>query len=321
MTRAAVDSCATVDDPQRAYTQALRHHLDHPGESSLRAGYEIGRRAVTRQMSLLELVMVHQAALASAWPVDATERGASAARAATAFLAETLSPFEMAYRGFFEANAALRQLNGTLEAEARRTARALHDGAGQLLFAFQLALADVRRDAPPAVIDRLNEIFELANELDLQLRSLARELHPVALDDLGLFEAVKLLAARIERTSGLAVVTTLPAETRRLAADIERCLYRALQESLTNVLKHAAARCVVIRLEIGETEIVCTVCDDGVGVSNREHGSGLGLVGIRDRLAALGGTLEIKSQPQRGTEVIMRLPHDDRKESRCPSPC
>src|SRR5258708_14761991 len=114
--------------------------------------------------------------------------------AASDFLAETLSPYEMAHRGVQDAIAAMRQLNETLEEEIKRIAYAVHDEAGQLLVAVHLALADVARELPGRQKEQLGRIEELLKQVEKQLRRYSHELRPTVLDDLGWIPAIRFLA-------------------------------------------------------------------------------------------------------------------------------
>ena len=116
--------------------------------------------------------------------------------AAADFLAETLSPYEMAHRGVQDAIAALRQLNETLEEEIKRIAYAVHDEAGQLLVAVHLALAEVARELPEPQKEQVGRIEELLNQVEKQLRRYSHELRPTVLDDLGWIPAIRFLGRR-----------------------------------------------------------------------------------------------------------------------------
>jgi signal transduction histidine kinase len=297
---------------RQEYALALRTYFSEGGEVQLRRAYELGRVALGQGISLLDLAMLHQSALEDALPMHASgQELARQTRIAAEFLAESLSPFEMAYRGFLDANAALRGLNEGLEAEARRIARLLHDGAGQLLFAFELALADLARESTPDR-QRIAEILNLANQLGQQLRCLSHELHPVVLDDLGLVPALELSASRVSKQAGLSIVVKAD-RVGRSPAPVETCVYRAAQEALSNVVRHARATEVTITLERTADALVCTVRDNGVGFSEPERrpgggSGGLGLMGIRNRLKGLNGTLGVKSAPAAGTELVITVP-------------
>jgi PAS domain S-box-containing protein len=218
------------------------------------------------------------------------------------------------------------------EEEARRIARELHDEAGQLLASVHLALSRLRRDLGPDDERPLDEIARLLDRTEEHLRGLAHDLRPTVLDDLGLAPALDVLARRVSARSGVDVrVDSTLAE--RLPPLVETALYRIVQEALTNVTRHAQARRVTVALGLAqgggghgpaarERRVRCAVRDDGVGFSIRSGttngGKGLGLIGIRERVDGLHGTLEITSAPGRGTEMRVDLPLDTNDDASPP---
>ncbi|HKB14641.1 MAG TPA: phosphatase RsbU N-terminal domain-containing protein, partial [Planctomycetota bacterium] len=144
------------------YGAALDDYLSGGGEAALREAYEIGRQSVLERLGLTDLALLHHAALDSCGPRG---RAPEALRAAGTFLAEAVSPHEMARRGFQEASQTLRQFNQILEREAARIAQTLHDETGQLLVAVQLGLDTLAADAPEALRDRLREVSDLLKQV------------------------------------------------------------------------------------------------------------------------------------------------------------
>ena len=218
------------------------------------------------------------------------------------------------------AEQALHHLNEALEEEVKRIAHALHDEAGQLLASVHIGLAEIARDLPPHVAQRLADVGGLLNKIEEQLRHLSHELRPTILDDLGLQPALEFLADGVSRRTGLNIVVEGSAGVR-LPAPTETALYRIVQEALTNVTKHAQATRVSITLTRSGRQLRCTIRDDGVGfdvwaVHARRGARGLGLIGIQERLHGVGGTLEIVATPGGGTRLIMAVPLEvDRAES------
>jgi len=307
---AAVTGPRPGPDLQRLYADALRAGLADPSEFVLGRAYEMGRQGFAQGIGLLELVTIHHHALA-ATRVGNTEAG-EIIRAGE-FFAESLSPYEMALRGFREAACAFRHLNETLEHEIQRIAHSVHDEAGQLLDAARLAISEVRYDADPILRERLREVGSMLDRAESELRRLSHELRPVILDDLGLVPALELLAEGISRRTGVRVRIDSSLE-RRPAAAVETALYRVVQEALANVVRHSRARNASIELSAdGGGALQCAVRDDGTGfdvaalVSSKQPG-GLGLLGIRERLNAVGGSVRIRSQPGMGTELIVAVP-------------
>jgi two-component system sensor histidine kinase UhpB len=300
-------------DLERAYTRALEDYLSKGGEDALRSAYEIGRAALADGLGVIEMAAMHHAALAQMLQ----RMGPSASLRqdldkAQEFFGESLSPYEMAHRGFRDAISALRRLNETLEQEIQRIAHAVHDEAGQLLFAAQLAMSSVAHDLSPSLQGRLQEVGMLLDQAQKQLRRLSHELRPTVLDDLGLVPALEFLTEGISRRAELSIQIHSSLKGR-YAPNIETALYRVIQEALTNVTKHSGAKNVEIQLTKVAKHLHCLVHDDGVGfdtpsVLSCKERTGLGLVGIRERLNAVGGTLHIDSVVGRGTELLVKIP-------------
>jgi signal transduction histidine kinase len=295
-----------------AYLSAVESYLSGDGEPALHRAYEIGRAALAQGVSLLELARTHDTCLRTLLAhATSTQQRETTLAGAAVFFAECISPYEMTYRGFRDANIALRRFNTVLEREARRIANALHDEAGQLLVAVYMALANLVQDLPQAASHVAN-IRELLDRIEAELRRLSHELAPAILRDFGLAAALKYLAEGVSVRSGLRVdIESAPAG--RLPEPIEAALYRVAQEALTNAVRHARATRVAIRFRHEVATISCYIRDDGVGFDANSQGTstderGLGLIGIRERAGSLGGTLEISSAVGAGTELIISIP-------------
>lgn len=210
------------------------------------------------------------------------------------------------------ARQALRGLNEALEEEARRIAHAIHDEAGQLLASVHIALEDLANDNPQQLGKKIPKVKELLYEIEEQLRRLSHELRPTILDDLGIRPALEFLAAGVARRTGLDIKLEFSLEGR-LAPSAETALYRITQEALTNVNKHAQAKQVWIQMQTNG-DINCSIRDDGKGfdvdyVFKEKGRMGLGLRGMQERLAALGGNLVIASAPGQGTALFVNIPN------------
>ena len=299
------------------YAGALRDYLADGGEAALQQAYELGRRAIADDIGILDLVALHQEALQKVLGKSRTpESLRTAVDASQRFLSESLSPFEMTHRGFQEAVQALRRLNERLEEEARRIAHALHDDAGQLLASVHLVLEEVATGLPSRTRDRLKRVRGPLDEIEKHLRRLSHELRPTILDDLGLVPALEFLAQGVAARSGLAIKVE-GASRPRLPMAVETALYRVVQEALRNATKHAFATRVDIRFAIAPEGASCTVKDDGRGfdpqeVTARKGERGLGLIGMRERLSAVGGQFTIDSAPGRGTDLRIIIPLEGR---------
>ncbi len=298
---------------EERYAAALQDYLQRGDEACLLRAYELGRQALGEGLGILEMVVLHHRALATVLGRRrGTEAEVESVKKAGDFFAEAMSAFEMTNRAFGEANAALRRLNETLEAEVKRVAYSLHDGAGQLLAAVHMKLDDVSRGMSPAVRERVQQVRQMLDRMEGQLRALAHELRPPILDDRGLVPALENLAEGVSRRAEVRV-TVDAFQGPRLPVRVETALYRVVQEALNNAAKHAHAKSVQIRLWKATGSVCCSVRDDGAGfdaatVSAAAEKRGLGLTGIRERLHALGGSFEIHSAPGQGTDYQITVP-------------
>jgi len=301
-----------LENFEEEYRSGLSHYSEAGGEAALGRAYELGRQALQQQLSVVELASLHHRAVIDLVRAAETEaQKEELLRTSAEFLAECVSPYEMAHRGFQDAVKALRQLNETLEEEIKRIAYAVHDEAGQLLVAVHLALAEVQIGLPEAQQAQLARIRELLNEVEKHLRRYSHELRPTILDDLGWIPAVRFLADGISKRANLPIhIEAIVAG--RLPTAAETTLYRIVQEALTNAVKHAKASNVWIRAWREDLTQCCTIRDDGAGFKIRRGPGaphkGLGLIAMRERVSAVGGTLQIESRPGHGTEISIRLP-------------
>jgi signal transduction histidine kinase len=295
------------------YRSALRSYALRGGEARLGMAYDLGRQATNDGKSLIEMAALHhQCLLALCQEAKGEAQRANFLKAAADFLTESLSPYEMAHRGFQDAVKALRQLNETLEEEIKRIASSVHDEAGQLLVAVHLALADLSRELPDLHREQLGKIEQLLDQVENQLRRYSHELRPTILDDLGWIPAIRFLAEGVSKRANLPIqIKTKVAG--RLPAPVEIALYRVVQEALTNITKHARARCVAIQVRRKGRMLSCSIADDGAGFDSRSLQSdrarkGLGLIGMRERVNSLGGTFSIDSAPGHGTKLMIHVP-------------
>jgi PAS domain S-box-containing protein len=209
-----------------------------------------------------------------------------------------------------------QQIISTQEEERRRWSRALHDEAGQALTALKISLELIQRDLPDesgSLRQRIGDATALTTTTMEQIRMLAQDLHPPALDALGLGPTLEGFCRDFAGRTGLSI-DYLGLELRTLPEAVNTCLYRFLQEALTNVAKHACANQVCVALRCDTQTISLSVEDDGRGFDTQARLSvagwpmGIGLVGMQERLELLGGRLEIESQPGEGTRLVAHLP-------------
>jgi signal transduction histidine kinase len=199
---------------------------------------------------------------------------------------------------------ARQRIIAATDAERRRIERDLHDGAQQRMVALvtMLSLAENRIKSDPDraadLVARAREEAELAVK---ELRDLARGIHPALLSDLGLGPALEALATRAPIP-----VEVSGAPSERLPPEVEAAAYYVTAEALTNVAKYAQASVCFVRLSVDDGRLQLEVSDDGVGGADPSVGSGL--LGLRDRVEALDGRLEVDSPPGAGTTVTVELP-------------
>ena len=192
-----------------------------------------------------------------------------------------------------EAQAALTasraRIVATADATRRRIERDLHDGAQQRLVSLALQLRAAQAAVPPGTGELVQQLDDMADVLD-ELREIARGIHPAVLAEGGLRPALRTLARR----SAIPIDLTVQAE-RRLPEPIEIAAYYVVSEALTNVAKHAHASVAEVEVAVGDGVLHVRVRDDGRGGADFGHGSGL--VGLKDRVEALGGRLSVQSSP------------------------
>ena len=202
------------------------------------------------------------------------------------------------------------------EAERRRLARELHDRVGQTLTALNINLNIVKGRAAtvsdPVLAARLDDSLDLVEATFEKIRDVMAELRPAVLDDYGLAAALRWYAEQWGRRTGIAVAVVGNDPQPRLAAALEETLFRCAQEALTNVARHARARRVVIALESSARGFSTSVTDDGVGFETSApadvaHGSGFGLMFMRERVESAGGQLWIESAAGRGTRIAVEI--------------
>jgi signal transduction histidine kinase len=207
------------------------------------------------------------------------------------------------------------QLLTAQEEERRSIARELHDEVGQVLTAIKVELAVAQRSAAAAGVnvDGLNDARKIAEGALHTVRDLSRLLHPSMLDDLGLPATVDWYLKGFGRRHGVRIELLQDGMNGRLAPETEAGIYRIVQEALTNVAKHAQAATCRVFLQRLTHSVLVTIEDDGVGFRPDEvnlpgASRGIGLVGIRERVAQLRGELRLESAPGKGTRLTVEVP-------------
>lgn len=199
------------------------------------------------------------------------------------------------------------------ERERRRIARELHDDTAQALTSILVRLRLLERSTKDTeVLQNVEELRELTGGALDSVRRMAMDLRPAALDDLGLVPALHAYAEKYSQSWPVSVTVSVGGLTRRLPADVELVLYRVVQEALTNIAKHASATNAAVSLSRRHNEVTLTIADDGVGFDlnggRQSNDTRLGLFGMRERLALIGGEVQIESARGSGTKIIARVP-------------
>jgi signal transduction histidine kinase len=201
---------------------------------------------------------------------------------------------------------AFRRVVQAQELERRRLARELHDETGQALTSILLGLKALEGKAPDEAVTSLRELVVATLQ---DVRRLAIELRPKVLDDFGLVPALERLTESFAEQTEISVHFEAAVGDERLPAEVETALYRIVQESLTNVVKHAYANSVSIVVTRKPGSVALVIEDDGRGFDLGEAGDeGYGIVGMRERVALLDGTLRVESSEDAGTTLVAEVP-------------
>jgi two-component system, NarL family, sensor histidine kinase UhpB len=225
---------------------------------------------------------------------------------------EEVARLELAFRRMLERLEAERRRSASAaldaqEDERARVARDLHDEVNQSLTGLLLHLEAARRGAPPELIPELTETKTLANRAMDELLSVARQLRPTALDDLGLEAAMAAHVEDLERRTGIAASLETEGELRELRPEVQLVLYRVAQEALSNAARHSGADRIEVRLRRDGARVELVVSDNGSGFSFDDAAGGLGILGMRERALLVGGEVQIESRPGSGTSVRLTV--------------
>jgi len=218
------------------------------------------------------------------------------------------------------ANQELRELSSRLQQlqddERKRLARELHDSVGQLLAALAMNITVVKSEAHKLsgeTAKRVAENAAIIDQLNSEIRTLSHLLHPPLLDEIGLSSALHWYVEGFAERSGIAATLDMPERMERFSADMEIAIFRAVQESLTNVHRHSGSLSCAVKVFQDQNNLHVEVRDQGRGIPNEKRvaltssGGGVGLRGMQERIRQLGGTLTISSS-ENGTTVVVTLP-------------
>jgi signal transduction histidine kinase len=213
------------------------------------------------------------------------------------------------------------RLTQAQESERTRIARELHDEAGQSLTAVRLQLDFIASvlppDTPEPVHEQIDEAQTLVSRTLEEIRRISIDLRPSLLDDLGLMPALRWQCDHFSRHVNLKTHFESKGNVRRLDADVETAVYRAAQEALTNIARHAQATEAKIMLDYQDERLCLVIADNGQGFSETAYkGMGVGLTGMRERIATVGGTLYVDSSPGDGLTLRIEVPLKPREEQK-----
>ena len=197
------------------------------------------------------------------------------------------------------------------EQERKRISRDLHDCVGQVLTAANLELSSLRSSdvTSEQLREKLDAVAHLNAEALRLVRDLAMALRPAMLDDLGLTAALEWQVRQFSRRTGIAATIDFSGSPDTLPEPHRTCIYRCLQEALTNCARHSKAKNAGVVLTASERVVALTIFDDGVGLSSGSITSpGLGILGMHERIAAFGGKLSIGRRPEGGTQLNFEIP-------------
>ena len=282
-------------------------------------------------VSLVVNAVILRVALSPIWSLERTaarvQAGEQDARAPLSIVADRdLERLVVTFNGMLDSSASYRRRLQEIaaralraaEEERKRISRELHDGTAQSLAALRIRLRLARAAKTEAQREALlEEISEEIGEATEEVRRMARGLRPPALDMLGLAPAIESHARGLAEATGVTVEIDLAPVSGELTPEAELALYRVVQEALSNVVRHANATRIQIRLRRRAGFIEATVEDNGRGFSvdavTADSDRGLGLFGMQERAAYVGGSVDIQSRPGEGTRVRVTIPRVERE--------
>ena len=269
-----------------------------------------------------------------AFPIQSDDRGVYWLRAAGRAEGQAnhrhvihgvLADIDILKRAEAERSHLLRRLASAQEEEQRRISRELHDQIGQTVTGLSLGLKALEQGLAKgsngeAATEQVRWLEQLAAQIGRDIHRTASDLRPTAIDDLGIFRAIEAYVAEWQERYGVRVDIQTFGRDNPLPPDVAAVLYRLVQEGLTNVLKHAQASKVSIVLEKKSEGLALILEDDGIGfdpenfqpgVSGSGRAPGLGLSGMKERVALLGGTIAVESAPGQGSTIFVQIPLEE----------
>jgi signal transduction histidine kinase len=209
----------------------------------------------------------------------------------------------------------LRRLSAEMvrahEEERKSLSREVHDEVGQTLTALGIEIANIERlshDNGPEFKARVEDARQLVQQMIRTVRNMSMGLRPSLLDDSGLVPALRWQAREFSKRAGVPVDLEIDGKLDVLADGVNTCIYRVVQEALTNCARHAGASHIRIAVHGQGDRVSLAIQDDGVGFQPSQDTAGLGIIGIEERVRDLGGHIRIESEPQRGTLLLAEIP-------------
>jgi len=297
-----------------SYRSALEKYLGDGHEAHLNEAYEFGHKALESGYSLVEMIDIHCKILAACLREEHPSRSiADTSAAAGRMLMQATAPFNVLQLNQSANNSALRRLNALFEESTNRFAHALHDDAGQMLSVAYLELAQLRKEIPESLHERIDRLSSYLDQTREQLRHLSHELRPPMLEHLGLLPSLRSLISGFLERYGLDITLDAPDIERGTLREVELPLYRTVHEALANTVRHSHAKKAWITLRVFSDRVECSIRDNGIGfnpeaVFDENPDTGLGLLNLSERIAALQGNVDIESKPGLGSCVRVTIP-------------
>jgi PAS domain S-box-containing protein len=331
----SMDAIITIDAQERIliFNAAAELMFGYPAQEALtlsrlipfalRAGHHahvqtFAQSGDTARKMGAKLVLKGLRANGEEFPLDASiSRASSDGKLYMTVILRDLTRQVKAQSELDRARAELRELSiasqTAREAEKSRISRELHDELGQNLTALKMDLSWLEAHTSNDVAARVERIRAMQAVLDstvVATRRIAADLRPMMLDDLGLMAALEWLTQDFARRTGVACDMTINDDLMDLDTSVQSALYRAVQECLTNITRHAQAAQVKIQIHMSNSSVNLQVHDDGIGMNDEARGKrgSFGLIGMRERIYILGGTVTIESLPGQGAHITVDLP-------------
>jgi signal transduction histidine kinase len=204
-------------------------------------------------------------------------------------------------------------LNALRQQEQRRLAHDMHDDLGQLLAAMKIDLAVLQQQLPQdnsVLVQQLRSLHKLVDAMVTSVRRIIADLPPKIFDELSVFKALECMIRDFEKRYGIQCILDLPSPEPAIERRIATPLYRIAQEALNNIVKHAQASRVDVKIILEEDSLILRISDNGRGMApdDLQKAGSFGLAGMRERVAALGGTMHIDSTRTTGTAIMISIP-------------